>query len=790
MRRFLLCAFRLSWPVQGLLVCAAFLMVGIVVGDDYTATGDGAGQRHIVEINFDFITGKTDSLAYDHDKFYGIAFELPMFLIERGLELEDLRTIYLMRHLSTHLFFLVGGFCGSLLVYRLFHSKVLALLALLLFVLQPRLYAHSFFNPKDIPFLSMFMVSLYLTHRAFRTETVGAFLLCGMSIGILTNLRIMGIMLFPAILVLRQLDLIFESRARWKHVRTTGAAFALACVGTLYALSPYLWEDPFELITAVRTLAHHPTVVRELFQGKMVRTDALPPHFIPTWLAISTPPVTLLFGVLGATLVCGRSVLRGTEVLRNTDLRFGLLVLACLALPVMAVVVLGSRHQDGWRHMFFLHAPLCVLGVYGLYWAGRTRPQLIIGLYLLMGMGLLMTVVAIVRLHPYQQVYFNFLVDRTTPLHTNYVLDPWQHTCEEGLEFLRRRYPDTVVYVSDDWSVRRNWLTLSMSDRSRVILVRKGADFDILCGKILQKEIRKGRLLFNAALYTHKLYNTPLAMVIAKVTVPEQKRSLPAWTETYRGATSGRLVTRDVFDIYADADRRALGYVKDGCTALDRVSKFFVHVYPMDVQDLPEARRQLGFDNLNFLFLKKGVWTDEQCWTKVELPDYPISWINTGRFYNVGPRRYVNVWESGPIQPFNDILQSPSKNRQSELSLPALTAMYREVTSRKLVTRDVFDIYADADRRALGYVKDGCTALDRVSKFFVHVYPIDVRDLPKARRQYGFDNLDFDFSVGGRSVDARCWVKVDLPDYPIFLISTGQYNEQGKLWEAEFVPPL
>ena len=657
---------RLPFAGHGLLMCIALLGVGLAVADDYSAMGDATARRHSAEINWDFITGKTAALPYGHDRFYGVAFELPLFLLERGLGLEDSHRIYLLRHLLTHLFFLAGGWCASLLAYRLFQSRGVALLVLVLFVLQPRLYAHSFFNSKDLPFLSMFMVSLYVTHRAFRKETVGAFLLCGVCVGLLTNLRIMGVMLLPAVLGLRGLDVLYGSPAQRNHVWMTGAVFAGGCLGMLYGLSPYLWADPFEWGTAVRTLARQPVVVRELFQGEMIWTDRLPPHFLPTWLAISTPSVTLLLGGLGATRVGGRSVRRAGEALRNTDLRFGLLLLACLTLPVVAVVVLGSHHQDAWRHMFFLHAPLCVLGGWGLRWIGSRRPGVAAGGYALVGIGVLVTGGEMVRLHPHQQVYFNWLVDRTAPgyLSANYVLDPWHHTCREGLDFLRRRYPDTTVTVRDDWSVSRNWLSLPAADRARVILVRKGADFEIACGKGLQwmwRRSRNGAVAVDDALYVHEVYNAPLVSVTATVTVPEREWRLAGWAEPYRGIRAGKLVSRAVFDIYADPARRALGYVKEGCTALDRMTKFFVHVYPVDVDDVGAARRRYGFDNLNFVFLMKGAWTDTRCWTKLELPAYPIARVHTGQFYKTGPDQYVQLWESVSVQPFNDTLNTLPK---------------------------------------------------------------------------------------------------------------------------------
>ena len=241
-------------------MCVAFLLVGTAIAGDYSVGWDTPGQQLIAERNLAYIMGATDRLDgfwVPHDKYYGIAFELPLLLLERGLGLEDPRHVYLLRYLMTHGFFLVGGFCCSLLVYRLSNNRGLALVALLLFVVQPRLYAHSFFNSKDLPFLSMFMVTLCLTHRAFRKETVGAFLLCGVSVGILTNLRIMGVMLYPAVLALRGLDMAQAAREKRKHVLVTGAVFALAGPGTLTALSPYLWSNPLEFATAVQTSAHH-----------------------------------------------------------------------------------------------------------------------------------------------------------------------------------------------------------------------------------------------------------------------------------------------------------------------------------------------------------------------------------------------------------------------------------------------------------------------------------------------------------------------------------------------------
>jgi len=107
----------------------------------------------------------------------------------------------------------------------------------------------------------------------------------------------------------------------------------------------------------------------------------------------------------------------------------------------------------------------------------------------------------------------------------------------------------------------------------------------------------------------------------------------------------------------------------------------------------------------------------------------------------------------------------------------------------KRIIRSVFDVYLD--RNQLIYVKEACRSADTRARFFVHVVPVDARDLPEPRRRYGFENRDFSrarLPIGGQ----RCAARRRLPDYPIRQIRTGQFvkDDEGNyvhLWEGEFV---
>lgn len=95
-----------------------------------------------------------------------------------------------------------------------------------------------------------------------------------------------------------------------------------------------------------------------------------------------------------------------------------------------------------------------------------------------------------------------------------------------------------------------------------------------------------------------------------------------------------------------------------------------------------------------------------------------------------------------------------------------------------------FDLYWSG--RRLTYYREPCAVGDMAARFFLHIYPQQAGDLPGWARRYGYENRDFDFSRRGQRVDGRCIAVVELPDYPISGIKTGQFVPgAGRVWEVE-----
>ena len=84
------------------------------------------------------------------------------------------------------------------------------------------------------------------------------------------------------------------------------------------------------------------------------------------------------------------------------------------------------------------------------------------------------------------------------------------------------------------------------------------------------------------------------------------------------------------FEVYRDGNR--LVYAREGCAAADIEARFFLHVVPLDPADLPEERRESGFDNLDFAFGEYGALSGGRCAAARPLPAYGVASIRTGQW--------------------------------------------------------------------------------------------------------------------------------------------------------------
>ena len=130
-------------------------------------------------------------------------------------------------------------------------------------------------------------------------------------------------------------------------------------------------------------------------------------------------------------------------------------------------------------------------------------------------------------------------------------------------------------------------------------------------------------------------------------------RRVPDAGEIWRAAarlpigaeSSGELIIRSDFDVYQDG--KTLTYLKTPCAEYDTRGRFLLSVHPVSLADLPDDRRAFGHASLNFDFAPEGIIHDGRCMIRRELPDYPVSKIETGQWIPDGERLWTSAADLG-----------------------------------------------------------------------------------------------------------------------------------------------
>ena len=217
-------------------------------------------------------------------------------------------------------------------------------------------------------------------------------------------------------------------------------------------------------------------------------------------------------------------------------------------------------------------------------------------------------------------------------------------------------------------------------------------------------------------------------------------------------AAGTRIIQSD-FDVYLDG--RQLVYHKADCGPADREAPFFLHVTPTDETIQHRDRGRFGDAYLAL----------NSCTTERRLPAYAIRHIRTGQFAPDGSR----LW--GGEFTFDQTIASVGRDERA--------------AAPQRIIRSVFDVTRDG--RRLIYSKTACRAADWQARFFLHVIPVYVADLPPSRLYYGFDNLDFWHPSKFEVDEFGCRRTAQLPAYAARHILTDQYMPgKGRLWEGEF----
>ena len=216
------------------------------------------------------------------------------------------------------------------------------------------------------------------------------------------------------------------------------------------------------------------------------------------------------------------------------------------------------------------------------------------------------------------------------------------------------------------------------------------------------------------------------------------------------------------FDIYLKD--RTLVYSRESCEDSILDSLFFLRITPVDVQDLRTTRHPYGFDDLAFDFRDSKRYDPVRCISSVILPEYPIATIRTGQYDENG-----TIWSVHIFNGRDFLLNDPSGS---------------------IITRGYPSVEVRRENHTMVYMWKSCTIPELMPRFFLHITPHDRSDLPDGRRSQGFENRNFSFQNLEEHASNLCIWSINLPEYPIACIRTGQFyrtrEEYQEIWSMGF----
>ncbi|MBT3321849.1 MAG: hypothetical protein HN392_06150 [Anaerolineae bacterium] len=345
-------------------------------------------------------------------------------------------------HLMNFITYLVGVFYLYKLSLRWLKPES-AFAASLFYISQPLLWGHAFINPKDPPFTTIFLATIYYglrmvdqlsTREASRNSRWRQVLLLGILLGLATNLRIIA----PVIGVL---IFIYALTKRKPRILLWFIPITLIAMIITYLTWPYLWEAPLaHFIEVLKLMSNNPTTLKVLFYGNTYRAYELPLRYLPVLLGITlTEPTWLLFGT-GAIV----AFLRWKKKERSwSDLG---ILLFFFVFMLSYVLLIRPPMYDGYRHFLFILPPIFIIIGFAFEqifsWLHDYKLRIIF-LLLIISFGINGTI----KLHPYEYAYYNSAVGGTSGAEGRFETDYWLTCYKEALQSFNEFAPNGETLI-------------------------------------------------------------------------------------------------------------------------------------------------------------------------------------------------------------------------------------------------------------------------------------------------------------------------------------------------------
>jgi hypothetical protein len=457
-------------PVLVFVSYAAFLLLTL---PDYGVTWDEVGWfRYGYEQWDSILHGTTRSLKdsysyYNYGSLPSLAAAATHHLFHDILGWTSSHVGY---HLSNVAFALLLS-VGILIWGKQTLGNAGASLALLIWMLLPRLWPDAHYNISDLPGAAGCLWTAWAIWRISQASKarVADYVLCGFFAGVAYSLRAPNVYFLGLAILIWFCGCRWLLNIRWPALNWWGPLLAIvvffltAKVATppLWhesVLKQVLWTSPQSYLNLSSFTGRNFAFAKEdlWFMGQYYPIDQ-PPRYYAAWFwFISTPLIVIVCSVIGA----------GKIFHNRAEGRPTLLLWLILWTIAVFKHVGGAGNYDGVRHFLEGYAPMSLLAAHGslilLRWIKDMplwRKRLAYGF---VALGVIFPLYTGWRIHPYQSGYFNLFAGPLARAWQDYEVEYWGHSFLPASEWVKQYVdPRTAIYVPEGAHIAKFYLSPS-----------------------------------------------------------------------------------------------------------------------------------------------------------------------------------------------------------------------------------------------------------------------------------------------------------------------------------------
>ncbi len=430
-----------------LILLGAFIALSF---HQYGISNDEEVQHVYGRLLLDFYgSGFADQAAFHYKNLYlyGGFFDL----IAAGMEKLLPFWVWDMRHLLSALF----GFAGIVAAYKIARElggERAGFIAVGLLCITGAWTGAMFTHTKDVPFATCMLWALYYTMRlapSLPKPPLSLVMKLGIAVGCALGLRIGGVFAVLYLLMVVVLAAYLDAKQSQPGIGKLRPALAFLLTSAKHLIPagliafllmalfwPWAVMSPSHPLEAARAFSHFAFNMLTIVDGKVINIGDASGTYLIDYLLVRFPEVILL-GLLSITLL-GIANIRSLRPGRAALLSWAAVVIAAV-FPLLFVLWDDPALYNGVRHFTFVIPPLTILSALGIHFTLAyldARPKLQAAFGLLVIALAIMTAITLVRLHPYQYIYYNHFAGNTAQAENDWEADYWSSSIREAADIL------------------------------------------------------------------------------------------------------------------------------------------------------------------------------------------------------------------------------------------------------------------------------------------------------------------------------------------------------------------